>query len=118
MGDTVLDSLLIKIVPEFKRHWELDDIYKEADGTFTPHGVMGSFLEFYQGHYAEFSTLQISTLCIELEEIVSSDLNDTDHRANAICTMFLEILVDTPPGIRIEPFLGRQCTKYWNCYKS
>jgi len=117
MGDSVLDLLLIKMIPEFKKHWDKDDIYKEPGGVFTPHGVMGSFREFYQSRFSEISTLKISTLCIEFEEIVSSDPCDIDLNANAICTIFLEILVDTPAGNRLEPYLGRECRKYWNCYK-
>lgn len=113
----MLNSLLIKIIPAFKNHWEQDDIYKEDDGTFTHHGVMGSFLEFYQNNFEALTTLQLSVLCIEFEEIVSSDNNDTNSNANAICTMFLEFLVDTPAGNRIEPYLGKQCKKYWNVYK-
>ena len=105
------------MIPEFKNHWDQDGIHKEPDGVFTPHGVMGSFREFYQNKFSEISTLQISTLCIELEEIVFSDPHDNDLNANAICTVFLEILVDTPAGNRIEPYLGKECKKYWNCYK-
>ncbi len=113
----MLDSLLTSMIPEFRNHWNQDDIHKEVDGTFTPHGIMGSFLEFYQRNFLEISNLQISTLCIEFETIVAKDPNDTDLNANAICTMFLELLVNTPAGNKIEPYLGKQCKRFWNCYK-
>lgn len=107
----------MKNIPEFRKYWEQDDIYKEDDGTFTSHGVMSSFLDFFQNNFASLTTLQISVLCVEFEEIVSSDHDDSNSSANAICTMFLELLVDTPAGNRIEPYLGKQCKKFWNCYK-
>lgn len=114
----MLDSLLIKIIPAFKKHWEQDDINKAAGGDFTPHSIMSSFLEFYQNNVESFSRLQISTLCVALEEIVFSDTGDSNSSANAICTIFLECLVGTSAGNKLEPFLGARCKRYWDCYKS
>ncbi len=114
----MLDSLLIKIIPGFKKHWEQDDIYKAADGGFTPHDVMGSFLDFYQHNFESLSRLQLSTLCVAFEEIVSSDTDDSNNNANAICTIFLECLVDTSAGNKLAPYLGVRCKRYWDCYKS
>ena len=113
----MLDTLLIEVVPDFEEHWRHEEIYKEDDGSFTSHGVMGSFLEFYQNNYEALSSIAISRLCIEFEKIVSSDPDDSDLVANAICTMFLELLVDTEAGNRIEPLLGKSCKEFWNCYK-
>ena len=113
-GEIVLDELIIQYVPEFEGHWAQEDLFREDDGSYTEHGVMGSFLEYYQDHYEEISILELSTLCIEFEKIVSSDPNDVDLEANAICTMFLEVLVDTPSGNKIERYLGKSCKEFWN----
>jgi hypothetical protein len=112
----VLETL-IEIIPAFDAHWKGEDIYKEEDGSFTPHGLMGSFLEYYQYNYEKLSLRTLSSLCIEFEKVVSADPTDQDPVANAICTMFLELLVDTNPGNKIEPLLGKSCKEYWNCYK-
>lgn len=108
---------LIKIIPTFADHWKNDDIYKEDDVSFTPHGLMGSFLDFYQNNHEYLNPQQLSRLCLEFEKIVSADIFDKDPVANAICTMFLELLVDTKLGEKIEPFLGKACKKFWDCYK-
>ncbi len=117
LGEIVLDTLLIECIPSFKEHWDKEDIYKEEDGTFTPHGVMGSFLEFFQHNSQLLSRVEVAELCQFFEKTVSSDPEDNDSNSNAICTMFLELLVDTEAGNIIEPYLGQSCKEYWNCYK-
>lgn len=112
----MLDRLIIQFVPSFEEHWACEDIHREDDGSFTEHGVMSSFLEFYYRNYESLSILEISTLCIELENIVAADSEDRDLAANAICTMFLELLVNTLPGNKIERYLGKVCKKYWNVF--
>jgi hypothetical protein len=113
----MLDKLIIQFVPSFEEHWAREDIHRKDDGSYTEHGVMGSFLEFYYRNYESISILEISTLCIEFENIVAADPEDKDLAANAICTMFLELLVDTPPGNKIERYLGEACKKYWNVWR-
>lgn len=110
-------EILIKIIPAFDKHWNSEDIYRAEGGSYNSHGVMGSFLEFYQNNFEILSSQKLNELCVELEKVVSADPADEDPVANAICTMFLELLVDTKAGDKIEPFLGKFCKEYWNCYK-
>lgn len=113
----MLEQLLIELTPKFAEYWSSEDIYREDNGTFTPHDLMASFLMFYQTYYEQISTLEVSTLCIEFEKIVANDSGDNDSNANAICTNFLELLVDTEPGLKIEPYLGKTCKEFWSCFK-
>ncbi|PUA29319.1 MAG: hypothetical protein B0W54_01585 [Cellvibrio sp. 79] len=78
---------------------------------------MGAFLDFYQNNYVNLNSRQLNDLCIKFEMLVSADPADKNPLANAICTAFLELLVDTKPGDKIEPFLGRACRKFWDHYK-
>ena len=113
----MLEGLLIEHVPKFYKYWSSDNLYREDKGTFTAHGLMGSFLEFYQKNYKQLSVYELSTLCIEFERIVAGDSDDKDLNANAICTISLELLVDTKAGRKIEPYLGKTCKQFWYYFK-
>lgn len=52
-----------------------------------------------------------------MEEIVASDPNDEVAAANAICTMFLEMVIDTEFGNTLEPYLGKECKKFCSYFK-
>ncbi len=114
---TLLKTLIINFIPGFEKHWDQDDIYREEDGSYTEHGIMSSFLEYYQHNYNTLNILELSTLCIEFEKIIAAHPNDDDPAANAICTMFLELLVDTEPGNKLELYLGKTSKEYWNQWK-
>lgn len=114
----MLKNLLIGFVPEFENYWNQDIIFQEDNKSYTEHDVAGCFLEYYQVNYEKMSILILSTLCIEFEKILLSDPEDKNDSANAICTSFLEMLVDTPAGDKIERYLGVSCKEYWNYWKS
>lgn len=55
MNELELDKLFISTIPEFRLYWDKEDIFREDDGSFTPHGVMGSFYYFFQENHQSLS---------------------------------------------------------------
>ncbi len=114
MNKSELESLLISIFPGFQQYWDKEDINREEDGTFTPHGIMSSFFFYYKENYKNFSADMLRKFGNEIEKIVASDPNDTSDVANAICTSFLEMIAGEEEGKVIEPYLGKACKEFYS----
>lgn len=114
MNKSALESLLISIFPGFQQYWDKEDIHREEDGTFTPHGIMSSFFFYYKENYKNFSADVLREFSNEIEKIVASDPNDTSDVANAICTSFLEMIAGEEEGKVIEPYLGKACKEFYS----
>ena len=116
MNKKELENMLISLFPAFEEYWEEEDIHKEADGSFTPHGIMSSFTHFYRENFATFDTSVLEEFCRTIETVVASDPDDKSDVANAICTCFLEMIAGDIEGKRIEPYLGKACKEFYSIW--
>ena len=83
--------------PDFEADWRSDqNVFLEANGEFTYHGLFFEFSNYFQDHFQEMSTQKIQELCDYIEQFVR---DDSTHNSNddvrdsidaAICTCFLE----------------------------
>jgi hypothetical protein len=103
---------LIGLFPGFREHWDDEDVHREADGSFTAHGLASSFFFFFRGNYRYLEGTSIERLAQLLEEVVSADPDDRSDVANAICTSFLELLDENREGRILEPHLGEGCSRF------
>ena len=114
MNKEELETMLISLFPTFEESWKREDIHKEEDGSFTPHGIMSSFTYFYKENFAKFDTSTLEEFCRTIETVVASDPHDKSDVANAICTSFLEMVAGEAEGKRIEPYLGKASKEFYS----
>lgn len=103
---------LAALFPEFEKHWDIEDINREADGIYTAHGLMSSFFFFYLENYSNLDESAIRNTANLFENIVESDPSDESDVSNAICTSFLEMLDKNKEGKVIEKYLGKECKAF------
>lgn len=103
---------LIGLFPAFREYWDDEDVHREADGSFTAHGLLSSVLFFFRGNYRSLEGTSIERLAEVLEAVVSGDPDDRSDVANAICTSFLELLDENREGGVLEPHLGGHCSRF------
>lgn len=113
MSIDLFKNELISIFSGFEKYWNNDDVCKQEDGSFTPHGLLMSFSGLYRTTYNSFSSSQCIALANLIEGVVSSDPKDKLPLANAICTCFLENIAGDAEGEKLRPFLGASCLKYY-----
>jgi hypothetical protein len=116
MEPTELEDFLISIFPGFKKYWEDEDIHKHEDKSIFTHGIMTSFAHYYHDNYEKFDNKSLESFCKKIEIIVASDPNDISDVANAICTCFLEAIAYNKGGSILEPYLGKECKRYYDIW--
>lgn len=82
-------SKLLRMFPGFEAEWKSDqNVFLEASGDFTYHGLFFEFSRYFQDHFQEMNSQKIQELCDYIEQFVRDDVDDSID--NAICTCFLE----------------------------
>ena len=100
-------ALLESLFHNFASRWkDPDNLWKEEDGSFTPHGLCSEFSGWFVDHHAEESQAAIAHLFASVESVVAADPGDLDPVANALCTCFLENIARTAAGDRNAAFMG------------
>ncbi len=89
--------VLLRMFSGFEEEWKSDqNVFLEANGDFTYHGLFFEFSSYFQDHFQEMNPQKIQELCDYIEQFVrddsknESDDNVHDSIDNAICTCFLE----------------------------
>lgn len=114
MDNKSLSSMLLSLFPGFTPYWDAEDIYRADDRSFTAHGLMSSFTDYFRDNWQLVSTDSLKSLGEEIERIVAADPNDESDVANAICTCFLENIAGEEAGTAFEPYLGKECKAYYD----
>jgi len=103
---------LIELFPDFKALWESNNNYfKEDNGSYTIHGLFSEFSHLVSERLESGNTEKMKELFDYIEEIAS---NGNEDEQNAVCTCFLENILNRIPQ-KIDPkyfvpFLGK-CSK-------
>lgn len=114
MNETELEAMLISLFPDFEKSWKHEDIQREDDGSFSAHGIMSAFTNFYRQNYTTLDTNLLKIFCRTIETVVASDPRDQSDVANAICTCFLENIAGDKEAKRLVPFLGKACKEFYS----
>ena len=105
-------STLQSSFPGFAQFWERDDNYHRDGNEWSQHGLWACFSEFVARGHVDLTAEPIRELFRAIEEIVSSDPQDADSEANAICTCFLENIAGTTIGDEVRKLMGPGSRNY------
>jgi hypothetical protein len=98
-----LRDLLCKIVPTYRTHWEdSDNPYISEDGTFSFHGVMIDFTQYFGRSIDTFSEKQMR----EIGDLINAAVADDSPLENAVSTCLLEHLRQIKASKKLAPFLS------------
>lgn len=107
---------LTKLFPEFSKNWGSEDNYFRNGDEYTVHGVCSQFSTYFKSACQDMSDSELHALFVELERIISADIENSDLAANALCTCFLENIAQTNAGNLAKAYLGessRRFFEYW-----
>ena len=104
MNKEEAEQVLITIFPDFKKLWEDEDIYRENDKLFTAHGLMRSFMLFFNENHNNITISQLERLGLIIEENMCKDPDGKTEITNAIISEFLELL-NQEASYKINSFL-------------
>jgi hypothetical protein len=97
-----LRDRLFEVFPRFRQYWEDDENPHVDSGTFTYHGLMLLFTEFFGAELTELSEQQVK----HLGGLVNEAIAQPGALENAISTCFLEHLHQIDPYKTLMPFLS------------
>jgi hypothetical protein len=113
---TDLLRAIVGMFPEFEEYWGKEgDIFREADGSFSYHGLFAVFSHFVRGGYKQMSEVEKERV-FRLVEICMSKEGGTGEVGNAVQTCFIENLAgDLPPG-EVRRYAGPEAVKAFSYY--
>ena len=109
---------LIDLCPDFAAWWAEDGLFRtEDDGSFSVHGVVAVFSHFVAARLAQEPTEELQRIFQFVESNLTDDGSDLD---NALCTCFLENLMNRVPetieASRLVPLLGPKARRFCRGY--
>ena len=105
----------VTLAPAFETQWESDDNYcRNADGSFSLHGVCTEFSDFFRRNYAAFSEATVNELFDFVEWNLVEPAADETPVDNALCTCFLENISSEPCGEFARGHMGRKSRAFFD----
>ena len=112
MNKFELEEKLTLSLPEFGKHWEKEDIYKENNAFFNAHGLIRSFLHYFRGNFKKMSNIEFEKISNIIENGILVDSVGDDEVSNSICSEFLE-LISNEESEKLNPYLKKTCEEYY-----
>jgi hypothetical protein len=102
-----LRDRLFAIFPDFRSTWEVEDNEFIEGGSFTYHGLMFMFRDYFTVRIDQLSEKQVRALADIFNEAVLED----DDLENAVSTVFLEHMHQLRVSKLFRPFLTAQAKR-------
>ena len=118
IAETV-NAELISLCPGFAKVWDSErGIWSADDGTFTVHGVFAAFSNYIRDRLVSRSSARMRRVFAYVESKLTGEDSEVD---NAVCTCFLENLMNCVPQLiapqKLVPLLGpksREFCRAWD----
>jgi hypothetical protein len=118
MEAPVLAGYFESAIPKFRELWEIEDIHREEDRSFSSYSLMAFFCDFVLFKYPEISSKELNHVAKAIEKVFVEDLeshwSDGPTLKDAVIVNFLAVgPKPSDGGLSLEEYLGPISKSHW-----